>query len=447
MEPGQTTAEPLACARCGGPLAETEAGLRCGRCLTSFPRIAGIPCLVDDPGLWRAVWLRRLDDYSSGVEMRVTALRQDAEASDLLPRTRRRLLRIAAGFEAQLAAVDALFEPLEEGADLLPSMAIPSRPEPGAHAAVLECYEHLFRDWVWGQRECELALGLLRAALPGGLPGQVAVYGAGAGRLAVDLHQSFGPARTFALDMNPLPFLVLDRMLRGETVGLPEFPVDPGSESEVVVERELARPYTPRAGLSLLFADGLRPPFAPGSLDAVVTVWFIDVAAADLRQTAAAINRVLRRGGLWVNLGPLRFQSTLARSYTIEETHEIVERAAFALRSTGRQDIPYFHSPVSGSRRTETVFQLVAEKTGDAAPVEIPDPLPPWVANPLVPIPITPALVSLGKTSMFTTGVLSMIDGTRSIADVAQALGAAWGVEPARLHDELRAFLARLPRS
>jgi len=412
-----------------------------------FPRIGNIPCLVDDPGLWRTVWLRRLDDYSSGVELRVSALRQEAEAPDLLPRTRQRLARIADGFEAQLAAVDALFEPLEQDADVLPAMAIPSRPEPGSHAAVLECYEHLFRDWVWGERECELSLALLQRALPEGLPGQVAVYGAGAGRLAVDLHQHFGPARTFALDVNPLPFLVLDRMLAGQAVTLPEFPVDPSSDGEVVVPRDLVRPYAVRDGLALIFADALRPPFAPRALDAVVTSWFIDVARADLRQTASVINRVLRPGGLWVNLGPLRFQTTLSRSYTIEETHEIVEANAFALVSRDRQDIPYFHSPVSGSHRSDTVFQFVARKTGDVAPVEIPDPLPPWVANPVLPIPITQALVALGKTSMFTTGVLSMIDGTRSIVDLSQALGAAWGVEPARLHDELRAFLARLPGS
>jgi hypothetical protein len=48
---------------------------------------------------------------------------------------------------------------------------------------------------------------------------------------------------------------------------------------------------------------------------------------------------------------------------------------------------------------------------------------------------------------MFTTGVLSMIDGQRSILDLSRELGAAWGVEPARLQDELRAFLARLPAS
>ena len=179
----------------------------------------------------------------------------------------------------------------------------------------------------------------------------------------------------------------------------------------------------------------------------MVTPWFIDVARADLRQTAAVINRVLRPGGLWVNIGPLRFQSVLSRAYTIEETHEIVAGSAFELLSHDRQELPYFNSPVSGSLRSDVVFRFAARKTGEAAAVDIPDPLPPWVANPLEPIPITQALVALGRTSMFTTGVLSMIDGQRSIVDVARALGAAWGVEPARLQDELRAFLARLPGS
>ena len=46
---------------------------------------------------------------------------------------------------------------------------------------------------------------------------------------------------------------------------------------------------------------------------------------------------------------------------------------------------------------------------------------------------------------MFTTGVLAMIDGQRSIVAVARELAAAWNIEPARLQDELRAFFARLP--
>ena len=403
-----------------------------------------IPCLVEDPSLWRTLWLRRLDDYSSSVEMRVASLRQEAESPELLPRTGRRLLRIAEGFEQQVEAVVALFEPLDAGADQLSATAIPSRGEGGGQASVLACYEHVFRDWVWGQRECELSLDLLKPVIPQDL-GRIAVYGAAAGRLAVDVHQHCRPSATVALDINPLPFFVAKRILAGEEVVLPEFPVDPNTENEVVVSRRVTCPFPVRDGLSFVFADGLRPPFGPETLDAVVTSWFIDVAGADLRQTAAAINRVLKPGGLWINLGPLRFQSTLSRSYTIEEVLELVGQGAFELTSNDRHDIPYFQSPVSGSSRTETVFRFVARKQGAAPPVEIPDALPSWISNPMLPIPITPAMIALGRTSMFTTGVLSMIDGTRSIVEVARSLGAAWGVEPSRLHDELRVFLARLP--
>ena len=91
------------------------------------------------------------------------------------------------------------------------------------------------------------------------------------------------------------------------------------------------------------------------------------------------------------------------------------------------------------------LMAMDARKTAEAPAVEIPDALPPWVANPLAPIPITPALIALGRTSMFTTAVLGMIDGNRSIVDVARELGKAWGVDPGRLQDELRGFLARLP--
>jgi hypothetical protein len=434
----------LCCPRCAGTLAASDGGFRCERCGGRYPVFGRIPCLVEDAELWRTVWLRRLDDYTSTIESRVGELQREAEAPELLPRTRQRLLRIANGFAQQIEAMTALFEPLDVGTDEMIAAAIPSRPEPGPQPAILECYEHLFRDWSWGERECALTLDFIKPLVPAGLS-RVAIYGAGAGRLAADVHQACGPAQTLALDVNPLPFLAADKLLAGETVDLPEFPIDPNSDEVVVVDRHLARPFAPRDGFSFVFADALRPPFPAGSLDAVVTCWFIDVARVDLRHTAAAINRVLRPGGLWVNLGPLRFQAVLSRAYTIEEAHEIVAASAFELTSHDRQDLPYFDSPISGSRRTDTVFRFAARKTGEAPAVDIPDPAPPWVSNPLMPIPITQSLVALGRTSMFTTGVLGMIDGNRSIVDVARELGNAWGVDPARLQDELRAFLARLP--
>ena len=168
----------------------------------------------------------------------------------------------------------------------------------------------------------------------------VAVYGAGAGRLAVDFHQALRPTETLALDTNPLPLLVAEKLVRGETVALPEFPVAPDSDDHVVVTQHLRCLDHVRDGFTFLFADALRPPFAPGSLDAVLTPWFIDVVRTDVRETAAAINRVLRPGGLWINVGPLRFRNELSRQYAIEEVWDIVEQTGFAVLARARADIP-----------------------------------------------------------------------------------------------------------
>lgn len=448
MREAGTPEEVFHCPRCGGALSRVVGGSRCEACGASFPAFGSISCLVDDPSLWRTIWLRRLDDYSAGVEARARALRREAEAANLLPRTSRRLLRIADGLEHQLEVLTGLFEPLDVGSDPLVAAAIPSRADPGEQVAILEGYEHVFRDWAWGARECELALGFVAPLVPKGVD-RVAIYGTGAGRLAVEIHQSCESARTLALDFNPLPLLVADRILAGETVTLPEFPADPRSDDLVVVPRSLARPFAVRPGFRLVLADPLRPPIPPASLDVVVTSWFIDLARTDLPSTAAAINRVLRPGGSWVNIGPLRFPSELSRAYTIEEVLEIVAASGFEVASHDtshdQQDLPSFDSPASGTRRTELVFRFAARKTADAPTIDMADPVPPWVANPLTPIPITPALIALGRTSMFTTGVLGMIDGNRSVVDVARELGRAWGIDPGQLHDELRAFLARLP--
>src|SRR5258708_18820760 len=71
--------------------------------------------------------------------------------------------------------------------------------------------------------------------------------------------------------------------------------------------------------------------------------WFIDAADVDPRVTAAAICRVLRPEGRWINFGPLRFMGVTSRQYTIEEvrdrkstrlnsSHQIISYAVFCLK-------------------------------------------------------------------------------------------------------------------
>jgi hypothetical protein len=325
---------------------------------------------------------------------------------------------------------------------LPPSMTASSNGE--GTVPILECFENVFRDWAWGGREIESCLSLVgRVARE--VRGRIAVYGAGAGRLAVELHRTLGADRTLALDINPLPLLVAGQLLSGRPLDLYEFPVAPSTDAQVAVMQHLEFSGGAPSGFALLIADALRPPFAPGSLDAVVTPWFIDAVRADFRETATSINHVLRRGGIWINVGPLRFNQALSRCYTIDEVFDIAAERGFRLLSQEREDVPYFDSPWSGSRRTDTVFCFAAQKIADAAQVESSSLTPRWLTDSEIPISVTPAMTELRRASVFAVGVISLLDGKRSMADLARHLGRTWGVDPRVAHEQLRAFFAKLP--
>jgi hypothetical protein len=411
--------------------------------------VGAVPCLVPEPALWRALWTQRLDEYLAVTATRLVEIDAARVADGLLPRTRDRLLATMGAIHAERETIERIMAPLRrEAAD--PSGLVPVSLAAGRDLAVLHGFEALFRDWAWGEDESATSLAAVqRLATDGKVDGTaevVAVLGAGAGRLAADVHRSLGPARTLALDLNPLPLLVAAELTRGGTVDLHEFPVGPRTSADVVVARALRCPFRVPDGLTFVLADALRPPLAPGSIDAVITPWFIDAAGVDVPVVATAVSRVLRRGGFWLNLGPLRFTGPATRLHSIEEVLEIVAGSGFALGAEMRAQVPYFASPASGSHRLEVVYGFAARKTAEvaAAPRSAAD--PPWLEDPGLPIPALPQWATSQRSAVFTAGVLSLIDGRRSVADLAEALGRSWGVDPRVLEPQLRAFLTRISR-
>jgi len=406
--------------------------------------LGSLPCLVPDPAYWTALWLSRLEDYLEVTETRIRFMKKEVELEDILPRTRARLLRIIDAKSTERARIQELFAAIERSSPI-PRRMVPSRPEGlGGRLAVLEWYEHVFRDWAWGEPE-NTRLANLVARLATRKIDFLVVYGAGAGRLAFDVHRLLSPNHTLALDLNPLPFLVADRLIHGETLELDEFPVSPTTERCMVVRQHLQAPAKANAQLCLAIADALEPPLRPGSVDAVLTPWFIDSIPLDLRATLALVNRVLRPGGLWIQIGPLNFNTVLSRTYLIEEVLELAERSGFRVLSHFEERVPYFDSPFSGSWREETVYCLVGEKQAEARGIEARESVPKWVSDPQLPIPVLPELIAIARTTAFTTMVMSHIDGEQSIADIAASLSARLEMDKNELIDQLRAFFGKLP--
>jgi hypothetical protein len=433
----------FACPRCHGALIEAPEALLCPKCGGAYPVVSGIPCLLEDPTLWRGLWKARLDDYLANIDQRLEALSSEMNGPNLLAATQKRLRSVHDAVASDRRVFVELFR------ELVPSSATGRRLLPGGDpragdTAAIEYAEHVFRDFVWGGNETAAALDIVRRLSPGSLA-KTAILGVATGRLALDVQRELRAERTVGFDIHPFPLLVRSRLFSGEELELHEYPLAPHSSADVAVRHRLGRPFPKPENVFFTFADALSPPLVPGSVDSVITPWFIDAVAADVRETAAAVNHVLRPGGVWLNFGPLRFQGGLARLYSIDEVHELVASSGFELGTRFSEDVPYFHSPHSGFHRTERVFAFAATKRSEAPSVGTRSLYAPWLSDTTLPIPIGSAFARLQRTSILTVGILSMIDGKRSIADIAAALGQQWGVPAEVLTRELGPFLARLP--
>lgn len=448
---------PFACPNCatlsgGQALRAGQGAAACLVCGRTYPVLSGVACLVPEPERFLLQQLRNLQDYLWITAGRQREIELERSQPGLLELTRQRLLQLVRAMEAERALVSNLLAPLVAGLDAEAAGIVPGGAGPARELSVLEMYETVFRDWAWGEPESARALQLteqlVAEASKGERPanlGRLAVFGAGACRLAADVHRTLGPVATYAVDLNPLPLLLATQLLNGATIEAYEYPTGPRGLAHTAVLQQLKCSVSLPAGLLPVLADARFPPFAPGSLDSVLTPWFIDVVSADLPETIATIHRVLKPNGLWLNQGPLRFGGSAARRYSIEEVHELVRTGGFELVAGRTDDAPYFDSPHAGSRRIETVYGFAARRLpGTPETRTVASAEPAWASDITAPIPLVPELGALQERLIFSAGALSLIDGTRSLRDLAEALGAELGVEPQRLVEPLRGLLLNL---
>jgi N2227-like protein len=438
-------AELLACPACGTALA----GQACLGCRLDFPSIGGIPWLMPEPRLALIEWRGRLHYLLT--HYAVESARQRA-ALDGLPggtATARRLEHVAAALDDQAGRIRALLKPL----------GVDKRGEAHAvHAALgtelpltqglSTYYPNLHRDWCWGDDENRASLDALLACLPSGTrPSRMLVLGAGAGRLAYDLHAALRPALTVALDFNPLFLLAAARIVAGEAIELYEFPIAPRTIEDHALLRRHAAPSPAAEGLELVLADASAPPFRPASFDLVVTPWFVDVAGEPVAQVARRINALLAPGGLWANQGSLAFADAQpADALSLEELLESLPEFGFDRAESRESRQPYLSSPASRHARVESVVSFCTRKRLD---VPAPPPgreLPAWLMRSDHAVPVLPAFRAQALSMRVYAFLLAMIDGERTIRDMArlmeqQKLMTADDAEPS-----IRQFLARALR-
>ena len=438
----------LACPRCDKtPLSANDGGCHCGACKIDFPAVDGIPWLFADPQAALGEWRGRLHFALQTLARDIAGI--DAELGDKALRalTRRRLERYRKALDSHRRKLGKLLEPLD-----VQSLAgtqesyLALRTRLPVDQGLNTYYANVHRDWAWGEEENRASLKQLQSVLHESAElGNTLVLGAGACRLAYDLHMSGGVSTTTALDFNPLLLLIAKAVTGGKRLKMYEFPIAPKTLEDDAVLRTLAAPEAVRDGFHLVAGDALRPPFAAQAFDTVVTPWLIDIVTEDLPVFAARINRLLKPDGRWVNFGSLAFaHPERARRYSPEETRAIVSEAGFSDPYVSEQSIPYMCSPASRHGRRERVFTFSAYRERATDPPPRHRALPDWIVTGSEPVPLTPAFRSQAMTTQIYAFIMSLIDGKRSLKDMAVLLEKQRLMTREEGESAIRSFLTKM---
>jgi len=438
----------IACPRCDKtPLAKKDEGLHCSACKIDFPLVDDIPWMFAEPEASLGEWRGRMQFALQQLSHESARLETEIKNTELRPLTTRRLERYKTAIDSHRRALQKLMRPLDvQSTSGNYETYLAMRTRLPIDQGLNTYYANVHRDWSWGDDENNASMKQIRAVLHENAElGNVLVLGAGAGRLAYDIHMQFECSSTVALDFNPMLMFVANAVTRGDKLKMYEFPIAPKSLQDDAVMRTLSAPEKVTEEFHLLLGDALRAPFAPQSFDTVVTPWLIDIITEDLPVLATRINSLLKENGRWVNFGSLAFSSPQrSLQYSPEETKAIVAECGFSDPYVSEATIPYMCSPASRHGRQEKVFTFSAYKERQVKQAARHRALPDWIVTGKEPVPLTQSFRTQAMSTQIYSFIMSLIDGKRSLQDMAivlenQKLMSREEAEPA-----IRSFLTRM---
>ena len=394
--------------------------MHCNACKVDFPIIGDIPWLFAEPDATLAEWRGRLHYEIQSIAHRLGKIDGELKAEATSELTRRRLQLLKSANEHHRDTLRRLLAPVDiQSASASYDSYLALRTRLPSDQGLHTYYANVHRDWAWGDDENAQSVAQIERVAGNEPLGNVLVLGAGAGRLAYDIHTQLDCTTTIASDFNPLLLLIAAAVARGDTLELYEFPIAPSCLDNTAVLRTLSAPKAADDGFNIVAGDALRAPFAAGKFDTVVTPWLVDIVNDDFRLFGQRVNALLGDGGRWLNFGSLAFSHpSHARCYSREEALEIVADCGFAEPQWHEDTIPYMNSPASRHGRTETVFSFAAKKTQAARPARH-KALPDWIVTGKDPVPALQSFQTQAMTTRIYSFIMSMIDGKRTIKDMS----------------------------
>jgi len=118
--------------------------------------------------------------------------------------------------------------------------------------------------------------------------------------------------------------------------------------------------------------------------------------------------------------------------------------AGFGEPTVAEREIPYMDSPLSRHGRREQVVTVVAEKTAEAERPPRHKALPDWLVVGAEPVPALENFRMQAVSTRVHAFIMSMIDGRRSIADMAKLMEEKRLMTRAEAENAIRGFFIRM---
>jgi uncharacterized protein YbaR (Trm112 family) len=445
----------LACPVCAPDelsLTVSSSGLSCPQCSTHYPLLgcgeAYIPWLFSQPDNSRLEWKARYNGLLHANSAEQKRLRYAHSVKNNSEIGRQRISQLKHAHEQHRSQLIELLAPLDfeefewsaDAAGLLHSK-LPRNQGLSSYTS------NIFRDWAWNNGENDALIDALEQVLSADRRdsiGSLLTLGAGACRLSYDMHRRYSPDLSVILDHNPLLLQIAGQVIQGEDVSLYEFPIAPLNAASFAVLQKCHAPDPLRdSNFYYLLADALNPPFVSGSFDTVVTPWLIDIIPQNLRTFIPSINRLLPRGGVWINTGSLAFfHRDESWCFSEEEVLEMVVGSGFEILASERRTVPYMQSPHSAHGRTEKILSFSARKVEDREPPAAYSYLPDWILDSSQPIPSSTESSVNSSNHLLIAQVLGAIDGKRTIDQIGGLVAKQYGLGiPETTHAVKRIFV------
>lgn len=409
-----------------------------------YPLIGGLPWLMAHPKNALLDWGAKLKHFQQVLLTEISHLDTECQtAPDYVLERLEKLLKAKREFVLQITQ---LIQPLCD-AKIEANVSYDALRDRAPATQNLLSYEaNLYRDWAWGEDENRQTAEAVMPFMPSE-PGKLLVLGAGACKLALDVHERSQSSFTVATDINPLLLLSAARLIVGESIDIWEFPLHPRNRASVAVAHQLSCSQHVE-NFYPLFSDALKPAFQTHAFDTVLTPWLIDIQPHELGRFLTQLNQYLTVGGIWVNFGSLVFQSQRdSHCYSYEEIGALAQLAGFEVDSIEERVLPYLKSPYNAGYRVETMFLWQAKKVRDVPAIEDIQVLPQWILNDESPIPANSMYTQQAAQSAFLAEMLGELNGQVSLSALARRAAKLIGLDESELKHMLGQYLLEITPS